>query len=243
MDVHGPIEIRCGTLCPGGVSDSESATNDQCGLTLFRKCHSHNTQEWILAAERIENRFWQNKRLIYRTYYNKVRMMIVLMTNSVLYETFDGHRSFFIFDIFRAQEPKAPVTYCDHALSGVRRPSVVRRPSSIRLFTFSTSSPEPLDGFWWNLVWMKYLRSLTSVVVFRPDPSRGGSRAGQKQVTGGPLLQETSSSDRKATATNRMHSSDLETFAKKCCYFWFHSKVKFLTRFWRLFGLSQICLI
>ena len=89
---------------------------------------------------------------------------------------------------FRAQEPKAPVTYCDHALSGVRRPSsVVRRPSSVvcrlssvRLFTFSTSSPEPLDGFWWNLVWMKYSRSLTSVVVFRPDPSRGGSRAGQK---------------------------------------------------------------
>ena len=59
------------------------------------------------------------------------------------------------------------------ALSGVR-------PSSVRLFTFSTSSPEPLDGFWWNLVWMKYLRSLKSVVVFRPDPSRGGSRAGQK---------------------------------------------------------------
>ena len=29
--------------------------------------------------------------------------------------------------IFRAQEPKAPVTYCDHALSGVRRPSSVVR--------------------------------------------------------------------------------------------------------------------
>ena len=28
--------------------------------------------------------------------------------------------------IFRAQEPNDPVTYCDHALSGVRRPSVVR---------------------------------------------------------------------------------------------------------------------
>ena len=27
---------------------------------------------------------------------------------------------------FRAQEPKAPVTYCDHALSGVRPSSVVR---------------------------------------------------------------------------------------------------------------------
>ena len=47
---------------------------------------------------------------------------------------------------FRAQEPKAPVTYCDHALSGVCRPSIVR-PSSVRQFTFSTSSPEPLDGF------------------------------------------------------------------------------------------------
>ena len=52
-----------------------------------------------------------------------------------------------ITPVFRAQEPKAPVTYCDHALSVVR-------PSSVRLFTFSTSSPEPLDGFWWNLVWM-----------------------------------------------------------------------------------------
>ena len=53
--------------------------------------------------------------------------------------------------VFRAQEPKAPVTYCDHALSGVRPSSVrrpsVRRPSSVKLFTFSTSSPEPLDGF------------------------------------------------------------------------------------------------
>ena len=32
---------------------------------------------------------------------------------------------------FRAQEPKAPVTYCDHALSGVR-PSVVRPSSVVR---------------------------------------------------------------------------------------------------------------
>ena len=47
--------------------------------------------------------------------------------------------------VFRAQEPKAPVTYCDHALSGVRPSSV--RPSSVRLFAFSTSSPEPVDGF------------------------------------------------------------------------------------------------
>ena len=63
------------------------------------------------------------------------------------------------------------------------RPSV--RPSSSssvvrKLFTFSTSSPKPLDGFWWNFVGIKYSWSLTSVVVFRPDPPRGGYRAGQK---------------------------------------------------------------
>ena len=34
-------------------------------------------------------------------------------------------------NVFRAQEPKAPVTYCDHALSGVRRPSSVCRLSSV----------------------------------------------------------------------------------------------------------------
>ena len=126
------------------------------------------------------------------------------------------------------------------------RPSV--RPSSVRpsvwrkLFTYSTSSPELLDEFWWNLVGMKYSWSLTSVVAFQPDPPRGGSRAGQKEVTGGPLLQETSSSDWKATATNQMHSNDLEACGKKCCYFWFHSEVKFLTRFWRLFGLRHFAL-
>ena len=58
-------------------------------------------------------------------------------------------------------------------------------------------------------------------------PIQGGAKIGQ----GGALLQETSSSDQKATATNRMHSSDLETCGKKCCYFWFHFEVKFLTRF------------
>ena len=32
------------------------------------------------------------------------------------------------FVVVRAQEPKAQVTYCDHALSGVRLSSVVCRP-------------------------------------------------------------------------------------------------------------------
>ena len=45
----------------------------------------------------------------------------------------------------------------------------------------------------------------------------GQIRPGHK----GPLLQETSSSDWKATATNRMHSNDLEACGKKHFYFWF----------------------
>ena len=53
---------------------------------------------------------------------------------------------------------------------------------------------------------------------------QGGAKIGH----GDPLLQETSSS---ATATYQMHSSDVEACGKKCCYFWFHSEVKFLMRF------------
>ena len=71
-----------------------------------------------------------------------------------------------------------------------RCPASVVRPSSVRQFTFSTSSPEPLDGFWWNLVWMKYSRSLTNVVVYRPDPPRDESRAGPKKVTGVPFFKK-----------------------------------------------------
>ena len=64
-------------------------------------------------------------------------------------------------------EPKARVSYCHSAPS-----VVVRRPSVRKLLTFSTSYPEPLEGFWWNLIGMKYSWSLTSV-VFRPDPPDG----------------------------------------------------------------------
>ena len=74
--------------------------------------------------------------------------------------------------------------FLGHRSQGLQWPIVITRClssvvrlSSVRQFTFSTSSPEPLDGFWWNLVGMKYSRSLTSVVVFQPDPPRGGSRA------------------------------------------------------------------
>ena len=64
---------------------------------------------------------------------------------------------------------------------------------------------------------------------------QGGAKIGPR----GSLLQITSSSDIKATATYWMHSSDLESFGKKYCYVWFHWEVKFFTRFGSLFGLSH----
>ena len=68
--------------------------------------------------------------------------------------------------------------------------------------------------------------------------AQGWIQGGAKIGPGGSLLQRTSSSDWKATATYWMHSNDLEAFGKYC-YFWFHWEVKFLTRFGRLFGLSH----
>ena len=53
----------------------------------------------------------------------------------------------------------------------------------------------------------------------------GRIQGGAKIGLGGPLFQETFSSARKTTATNQMHSNDLEGCGKKCCYFWFHSEV------------------
>ena len=75
--------------------------------------------------------------------------------------------------------------------------------------TQSALTIEPLNGCLRNLVGLKFSWSLTSVVIFnliRPgaDPGRG------KNGPGGPLLQRTFSSDWKATATNQMHSNDVE---------------------------------
>ena len=69
---------------------------------------------------------------------------------------------------------------------------------------------------------------------------QGRIQGGAKVGHGGPLLQRTSASDWKAIATNRMHSNDLEACGMFYCYFWFHSKVEFLTRFRHLFGLIVI---
>ena len=137
---------------------------------------------------------------------------------------------------FSSPEPKAQVSYC-HSAPSVVRPSV--RPSvNFHILNFFSRTA------WWIL--MKLGRDEVLMVpykccCFSDRSAKGRIQGGAKIGHGGPLLQESSSSDRKATATNRMDSNDLEACGKKCCYFWFHSEVNFLTRFWRLFGLSHFC--
>ena len=88
---------------------------------------------------------------------SKITRLYTIRTKNVLWWTPGLLHYQFVRKKYRA---KAQVSYCHSA------PSVVVLP---KLVTFSTSSPEPLDGFWWNLVGIKYSWSLTIVVVFRPD--------------------------------------------------------------------------
>ena len=97
---------------------------------------------------------------------------------------------------------------------------------------------------WWMFTKLGRVEVLVALHLwldFGQTLPRGGFRAGQKYVNEGSLLQRTADSDWKATVTKRMHCNDLKACGKKCCYFWFHSEVQFLTRFWRLFGLSHFC--
>ena len=115
------------------------------------------------------------------------------------------------------------------------------RPASVVVFwqLLSTSSSEPLDGFWWNLVGIdEVLMVPYKCCFFLPDQPRGESRAGPNR-SWGPILQRTSSSDQKATATNQMHSNAVGACGKSVVIFSSIPKVKFLTRFWRIFGLNH----
>ena len=51
-------------------------------------------------------------------------------------------------------------------------------------------------------------------IAFWSNSAQGWIQGGAKIGHGGPLLQRISSSDQKATATNRMHSSDLEALGE-----------------------------
>ena len=58
------------------------------------------------------------------------------------------------------------------------------------------------------------------------DPGRGKISHGGG---GFPFFKKLLLQTWKATATKRIHSNDLEACVMKCCCFWFHSVVKFLT--------------
>ena len=124
------------------------------------------------------------------------------------------------FMIFSSPEPKARVSYCHSA------PSVVRRLSSVNFHIFDFLSRTA----WWIL--MKLVRDKVLMVPYKCCCF--SARSPQGRIQGGAKIghRGSPSSDRKATATNRMHSNDLEACGKKCCYFWFLFEVKFLTRFW-----------
>ena len=115
------------------------------------------------------------------------------------------------------------------------RPSSVRPSSSVN---FSTSSAEPLDGFWWNLVGMKYSWSLTSVVVFRPDPPRADP--GRAKIRGSPSSRnfffrpEGYSDKPNAYQWSRIMWEEVLLFLVP-----FRGQILTRTHFWRLFGLSH----
>ena len=126
---------------------------------------------------------------------------------------------------------------------------IAHRLSSVRPSVCPSSGVRPLTHFrlllqnrlmdfdetWWGWSTHGPLQVLLFFGQIRPgaDPGRGKNRS-----RGVPFFKKLLLQTRMATATNQMDSNDLEACGKKCCYFWFHSEVKFLTRFSRLFGLS-----
>ena len=81
--------------------------------------------------------------------------------------------------VFRAQEPKAPVTYCDHALSGVR-PSSVRRPLNYLHFRLLLQNRlMDFDETWYGWSTQGPLQVLLFIGQIRrgADPWRGKNRS------------------------------------------------------------------
>ena len=70
----------------------------------------------------------------------------------------------------------------------------------------------------------------TCIKMIWPYLPRGGSRVRQNRSRGwSPSSKNFFFRPEMATATNRIHSNDLEAYVMKCCCFWFHSVVKFFT--------------
>ena len=80
--------------------------------------------------------------------------------------------------LFRAQEPKAPVTYCDHALSGVR-PSVRRPLVNFHFQLLLQNCLMDFDETWYGWSTQGPLQVLLFFGQIRPgaDPGRGKNRS------------------------------------------------------------------
>ena len=152
--------------------------------------------------------------------------------------TFLGHRS------QRLQWPivitRCPASVVRRLSSVVRRLSSVCRPLDYLHFQLLQNRLMDFDETWYGWSTQGPLQVLLFFGQIRPgaDPGRGKNRS-----RGVPFIRKLLLQTGRLQQQTECHSSDLETCGKKCCYFWFHSEVKFLTRFWRLFGLCQICLI
>ena len=100
-----------------------------------------------------------------------------MLANSDYYDDF----IIFFFDkIFRAQEPKAPVTYCDHALSGVRPSSVVCRPlDNLHFQLLLQNRLMDFDETWYGWSTQGPLQVLLFFGQIRPgaDPGWGKNRS------------------------------------------------------------------
>ena len=90
------------------------------------------------------------------------------------------------------------------------------------------------------------LMAPTCIKVFQPETTQGRIQDRAKIGHGGFLLPETSSSDQKATATNRMYNNDLEACGMKCCYFfvpfWSQIFYAFIVLRWATVALWASCL-
>ena len=70
----------------------------------------------------------------------------------------------------------------------------------------------------WNLIKLGIdeVLKVPDKCCFSAKSAQGSIQGEAKVCHGGPLFQETSSLDRKATTTNIMYSNDLEACRKKC---------------------------
>ena len=124
--------------------------------------------------------------------------------------------------------PRCPASVVRRVCLSSVRPSVPYSVRQFYIFNFFSRTA------WWILMTLgmdEVLKVHYKCCCFSARSAQGRIQGGTRIGHGDILLQRTSSSDQEDTGTNRRHSSVLEACGKKCCYFWFHSKVKFLTRF------------